>query len=500
MRALLLLLLPLAACTGIQVDYEMCSAPAQCRDAFGRGWTCNVESGHCEEAAPLERCSSEPAGILTSPEDHADRVLLGSVFQHGPIFNGMVRSARLAVSQVNDRGGLDSAQVGIIECSSAEADANGNAYADGLTPEEATVSAGEWMKDVWGVDAIVGPATSGRTLLAYNAWSEKDTLLISPSATSPELTPADGLEATNADPGLLWRTAPPDSFQGAVLASLALEEGRQNIGVIAQEGAYGDGLADVFIPAVGGETEKYSFDSGTALAQRITEASEAGHDALLVVSSDTNDIIDFFNAAGGVEALWNIRVFLPDGAFSDALLDDTDGVVQSARDRLFPNVRGTVPGLPTGSAFTNFISAYRAENDGEDPTVLPFTAQAYDAAWLALSGYAWAVHNEGGLSGIGAARGLLQISDDDFGEPLPLGPGSWTSIESRFGNGDSIDVQGASGPLDYGSDGETVGPLDIWDLDEDGGDWNLHRWCCVDVAANPTEGCVGSIDACEDHE
>ena len=171
----------------------------------------------------------------------------------------------------------------------------------------------------------------------------------------------------------------------------------------------------------------------------------------------------------------------------------------AARDLLFPNVQGTVPGLPRGPAFLNFTSLYRAVNNGEDPSVLPFTAQAYDAAWLALAGYAWAEHNEGGISGINTARGLLEVSDPSFGVPLEIGPGSWTNIQSQFAAGHSIDVQGASGPLDFGADGETVGPLDIWDLDDDGGGWALHRWCCVDVSPSPTEGCVSSLDACEDH-
>ena len=132
--------------------------------------------------------------------------------------------------------------------------------------------------------------------------------------------------------------------------------------------------------------------------------------------------------------------------------------------------------------------------------MLPFTAQAYDAAWLALAGYSWSSQNEGGISGLGTARGLLEISDESFGTPLEIGPGGWTTIQSHFAAGDSIDVQGASGPLNYGSDGETVAPFDVWDLDEEDGEWSLHRWCCIDVSPNPTAGCVRSLDDCEAHE
>jgi ABC-type branched-subunit amino acid transport system substrate-binding protein len=493
----------LSACSALQVDYASCTADSQCREAFGRGWGCEEASGHCAEVAPDPRCDSYPAGILEDPAAHEDRVLIGSVFQQGPDFNGMVRSARLAVIQVNDRGGIDGTPVGILECNSADADGGGAPYGDGMTPEEATVATGNYLSDIWGVSAIVGPATSGRALLAYNAWSQRGTLLISPSATSPELTAADGLEATHEDPGLLWRTAPPDSFQGALLASMAIADGRSDVGVLSQTGPYGDGLADVFsadFDGGGRSSTKYPFTTPTDLAEQITAAAAAGHDALLVVSSDTPDIIRFFNSAAGVASLHSIRIFLPDGAFSESLLADQDGVTSEARDLLFPNVQGTVPGLPRGPAFTNFTTLYRAVNNGEDPTVLPFTANAYDAAWLALSGYSWAAHNEGGISGIGAARGLLEISDPSFGTPLEIGPGSWTNIQSNFTAGRSIDVQGASGPLDYGDDGETVGPIDIWDLDLVDEEWELHRWCCLDVSPSPTQGCVGTLSACADHD
>ncbi len=61
-------------------------------------------------------------------------------------------------------------------------------------------------------------------------------------------------------------------------------------------------------------------------------------------------------------------------------------------------------------------------------------------------------------------------------------------------------MQGASGPLDYGSDGETVAPVDVWDLDQIAGEWQLHRWCCIDDSPNPAEGCVRQLANCIPHQ
>jgi ABC-type branched-subunit amino acid transport system substrate-binding protein len=64
----------------------------------------------------------------------------------------------------------------------------------------------------------VGATSSPETQAAYTVASAAGSLLISPSSTSPALTTLDGLTCSDNEPGLLWRTVPPDELQGQVIA------------------------------------------------------------------------------------------------------------------------------------------------------------------------------------------------------------------------------------------------------------------------------------------
>lgn len=525
--ALLLAAMSLCACSALQADYELCTVDSQCSDAFGggwvcavdsghcehtvctsntecresfgRGWGCDAEEGHCEVVAADSRCQSHPPGMLDELSAHEDRILIGSVFDQTD-FLLMVKAARLAVMQVNDRGGLGGTEIGIIECTNRPDDPN-----DELAFAANSVEAGLYLTDTLGISSIIGPATSGRTLNAYNAWSAAGTMLISPSATSPELTTADGVSSTDEAPGLLWRTAPPDSLQGEVIAREMIEvEDRSNVAVISQTGAYGDGLADVFqlhFDGGGRASEKYPFTSSTDLAEVTVEVAGRGHDGVLVISSKTSDIVDFFNAAvnlGPQSAYVDMTIFLPDAARDVQLVQDT---TPGARALLFPNVRGTGPSSPAGPAFNNFVSAFGLFFDGEDPTDFVFSAHAYDAAWLALAGLAWATHNEPAVTGIGAARGLRRVSDPNYTDPNPpfnpsteIGPGAWTTIQSFFEAGQAINLQGASGSLDFDpDDGETTAPMDVWEFAEpEPGIFEEAVLYCVDLSPEPRADCCAS--------
>ena len=89
----------LPACSLSKVQPQVCQDNSECRDAFGRGWTCE-ESGLCAEAPALNRCSSHPPGILEDLASYEDWILLGSVFDQAD-FEIMVKAARLSVINVN---------------------------------------------------------------------------------------------------------------------------------------------------------------------------------------------------------------------------------------------------------------------------------------------------------------------------------------------------------------------------------------------------------------
>jgi hypothetical protein len=95
-------------------------------------------------------------------------------------------------------------------------------------------------------------------------------------------------------------------------------------------------------------------------------------------------------------------------------------------------------------------------------------ANTFDAAMLVAVGAAWA-DGHGGLSGANLARGLTLLSAPDAG-PTPLEPTNLTTIVGRLNGGTPVNVEGASGNLDFDSStGTAPGPIEIWQVAPDGG-------------------------------
>ncbi|MCB9765648.1 MAG: ABC transporter substrate-binding protein [Alphaproteobacteria bacterium] len=464
-RAWTLLLAAAPACSLSTFDNQPCTTNVECRDAFGLGSVCGGE-GLCEVTEVPERCTNSLPEDLTFPVDPSETFLFATLFDHSlDTHVARYRSAELAVAQVNDSDGLNGQPFAILHCDNQEAHPS-----DGLDKDTATVALATWLADEVGVPAIVGPAASSRTEAAFNAIEPLGTtLMISPSATSPTLTVLDQLVASDETPGLLWRTAPPDSLQGRAIADYMIDTGVARVSVIYQSGAYGDGLSEVFADNFTGDVDLYPFDSETARSEAVTDVGLSNPSQVLFISSDISDVVAFLNSAAGQESYRSVPIFLTDAARTADVLAQASGA-----SVLFPNIHGSAPSLPSGAVYESFQSNYRGRYGGEDVSQYSYTAHAFDAAWLVIDGHAWSWFNEGeAVSGIGIARGLRRISS---GESFAVRPGSWTSIVAHFEIGDGVDLDGASGPLDYDAvTEETSAPVDYWIINGAGDDFEVSE-------------------------
>ncbi|MBW1876767.1 MAG: hypothetical protein JRJ84_00240, partial [Deltaproteobacteria bacterium] len=210
--ALLTWWIALPACSLTTLDYTECTGNALCRDAFGLGSVCGQE-GFCEGAEANLRCDeTTPPDLLTRPEDHPDVIVFGSLVDRA--FDVPVeRAFQLAVVQVNQSGGLEQSEFGLVACNYEE-----DSEIDSFTQEEAALDIAAYLVDVLGAPLLLGPSTSGLTGVVWEEVNTSGVVVISPSATSPALTYIDGLEKSDENPGTLWRTAPPDSLQGRAIA------------------------------------------------------------------------------------------------------------------------------------------------------------------------------------------------------------------------------------------------------------------------------------------
>jgi ABC-type branched-subunit amino acid transport system substrate-binding protein len=136
-----------------------------------------------------------------------------------PIFAGV----QLAINEINSAGGILGRLVEYLDGD------------DGTDPKVASATVDRLLAA--GVQVIIGAAASGITKAVMPKVVEAQRVLISPSATSDELS---GLP----DNGFFFRTSPPDVLQSKALTDVIMRYGAQRIVIIARKDSYGLGLRD----------------------------------------------------------------------------------------------------------------------------------------------------------------------------------------------------------------------------------------------------------------
>ena len=150
----------------------------------------------------------------------------------GPVaaYGDQVRNgAQAAVDAINEAGGILGERV-VLQVADDAGD-----------PKQGVSSANLLVGE--GVKYVVGPVTSGVAIPASDVFAENGVLMVTPTATAPELT-ARGL--TN-----VLRTCGRDDQQAEVAANYVLKNMKdKRIAVIHDKGTYGQGLADAFKAAI----------------------------------------------------------------------------------------------------------------------------------------------------------------------------------------------------------------------------------------------------------
>lgn len=471
-EVLLLLAAGLTGCAPYATD--ACTSDSACREAFGLGYACGPD-GWCDAVAPSVRCTeSYPSDALDRPESYSDAVVLGSLFDRGPDLPN-AQAAQLAVREAAEEGGLDGRDLVLLSCTHAE-----DLELDTLTQGEAAATAVAWLADM-GASVVLGPGSSGVALYAYSAAAERDVLLIAPSTTSPALTAIDGETSTDTEPGLFWRTAPPDTYQArAIVADLSARD-VTSLAILYQDGAYGTALAGLVADGfLTGTANAYPFTTANERNAAVQAIGNTDADEVLIISSEVADIVAVLNTTWDLAGYADKGFFLTDSAVDPTLLS---GLTDDAKDQLI-RIRGTAPRSPSGDTYELFRISYQSEY-GTDPADDGWNAFAYDAGWLALYGLAWADLQESDLtSGLAAARGLRRVSDA-AGTEISLRASSWSTLQSEFSAGRAVDAVGASGLLDFDPDtGETTTPVEIWRIED--GDFVTVALCDPDGQCVPT--------------
>jgi ABC-type branched-subunit amino acid transport system substrate-binding protein len=341
----------------------------------------------------------------------------------------------LAIKDINAAGGVLGKDVVGVKADSGDTDS-------GIAPAEAD----KLLKAK--SDVIVGAASSGVSLTVIDKIMSAGTVEFSPANTSTSFDEGD-----YSKPDLYFRTAPSDILQGAVLANLLIEDGRQNVAILARQDAYGETLAK--------EISKNLKDAGSTVAanvlysekngpgdSQITEIANAKADAIVLVAfEETTTIIPKLIQAGAGPQ--DVPTYFVDGNTANY----GKGDAASLPDGTLKGTKGTIPGAEAKSDFKDRLATVNPKLKDYS-----YSAESYDATVVSS------------LAAI--------VADNDSGEAIAKeipaitkGGEKCDSFEAcakllKDDPKTDIDYDGVSGPIELGETGSpTAASIGIYQYD-----------------------------------
>jgi branched-chain amino acid transport system substrate-binding protein len=293
-----------------------------------------------------------------------------------------------------------------------------------------------------GVSAIVGAASSGVSLTVIDKITTAGIVHFSPANTSPDLT-------TYADDGFYFRSAPPDTFQGAVLGQLMAQDvsgqeagGSGNAVFMNLDDAYGNGLAKYAIAAFSGTSTNIVYNPQAAeFSADVAKAKAANPDAIAIIGFDetTKVLAELIKQGLGPN---RVKTYLVDGNLSSQAYKDLPAGIMKG-------VKATLPGvLASEDLKTRLLEV--------DPALTDFSyaPESYDAVVL----IALAAEQGGATDGTTIRDNLQAVSAG--------GTKCYTFAECKalLADGEDIDYDGVSGPIEFDSFGDpSVATMGIYE-------------------------------------
>jgi branched-chain amino acid transport system substrate-binding protein len=332
-----------------------------------------------------------------------------------PIIGGF----QLAVEQINEAGGVNGVEV--EQDGGDEGDGDGtiaNQTADRLLAAD--------------VDAIVGAASSDISLTIIDKVTGANVAMCSPSNTSPTFSNYD-------DDGLYFRAAPTDALQGPVLAEQIVAAGGTNVAVLARADDYGQGLLDATVSALeeAGATVavETTYDPmAQSFDAEVQSVVDSGADAVALIAFDEGARILQTMIERGVGPA-DLIVFGADGLASN----DTPGLVDPNDPAILEGMRTTSPAPASDEGFNADLQEFAPELSDT-----LFAAEGYDCTIAA----ALAAQMGGENTSEAVAENMVAVTSE--GTKCT----SFDECKQLLEDGEDIDYDGPSGPLDFSEAGE----------------------------------------------
>ncbi|MEJ7690995.1 MAG: ABC transporter substrate-binding protein [Nocardioidaceae bacterium] len=279
-----------------------------------------------------------------------------------------------------------------------------------------------------GSDVIVGAASSSVSLSVIDKIIGAGAVEISAANTSPAFDTYDDKE-------MYFRTAPSDVFQGEVLANLMVEDGFNNVAIMARQDSYGEGLSkrlEEVLKEKGSTVAAYELYSADAtnFTAEVNKIAASKPDAIALIGfEETIKIVPQLIAKGvGPQ---DVQTYFVDGNTADYGGEDFD----------LEGTKATFPAaaeVPT--EFNKKLDAVWAPKKLKDYT---YGSQVYDAVML----IALAAETAKDDAGPALAKEIINVSREGtacttYAECLKL-------VKA----GEDINYEGISGPVDLNDTG-----------------------------------------------
>ncbi len=278
----------------------------------------------------------------------------GSVSVYGvATLNGI----KLAADEINASGGILGGKK-IVH----------NVKDDQSDPNEAVNAFNTLVAD--NVTLIVGAVTGGCTSAITDSAYDESIVLTSAPSTGDAVTTEDDY---------IFRVCYSDSFQGAIAAKFAKDNGYEKVGVLyCAADTYSKGLYDAFKA----QCEKYGIEIAIAESSASLETNEYSNQWAAIAKSGVDFVFaPYYYSAVGPYVVPQARKAGYKGIIMGADgYDGSIGYISEGSDlSAWENVLFTNHYDPadTSEKVVNFVEAFKAANNGETPNA--FAALGYDA-------------------------------------------------------------------------------------------------------------------------
>lgn len=313
-----------------------------------------------------------------------------------------------------------------------------------------------------GVRVIIGPTFSSVAVEMAQKCIDNNILMMSYSATSPELTYLQ-------DNNLIWRTCPSDHTFGAVSAQYCKDSLQtQRAAILYRDDRFGKGLSEtiqgmyteyggtitksVSFPGDEIEISTYSFDY-----EMNTLLSEEP-DVIFIVSF-SSEIAVLINEIYNNTLYQNFQnkpyIFVNDGILPDELI--LNGI-----EEILKKTQG-ITSTNEGNANYSLYRNNYTQRFGFSPST--YSEHAYDAVYLIAYAMQMANSEDPDIfkNSLQAVSGM-EVLKEEYEDPIIVNINEFNLGKSILARGGLINYEGASGPINFDEYGDPKPKIVIWGI------------------------------------